>query len=171
MSSTGAVKSVFVSGAQWVPRGYFDRYYRPALQRYLDAGCAFIVGGAPGVDAFAQEMLRDALPDAAEAGRRVRVYNKATQDGRASPHFGLVNGFESYPARDAQALRDADEFFCVLPQFGGGQSGVMLSVLEATETCTDGASALEFIRRRSEPFESALVQRVAAVYADFYGNE
>ncbi len=163
-----AAQTVFISGAQWVPVEFFDIYYRPALLAYIADGYRFNVGGAKGVDTFAQQLLAEQIVDAAERARRVTVFDKGTHDGRFTPDFTLVNGCLSYPSRDLLASSTATKLLCVLPQFGGGQSGVMVPLLAAMNTPMTPESILTEIREHSESYQQELIDQVTAIYKAYY---
>jgi len=147
-----------ISGAQWVPRAFFDRFYRARIEQAAADGKNFVVGAADGVDAFAQEMLTALCPD------RVTVYDKGARDGRRCDGFALRNGFASYPERDAAMLAACSgNVIAVLPQMGGACSGVLPLVLPS---CTP--DTLATLRAASELYDAVLFAQVAAVYAKHY---
>ena len=156
---------MLICGPQWIPIEYYDYHYRPRIQQHIDEGCTFIVGGANGVDMFAQQQLASAKLDAT----RVTVYNKGTKDGRVVFGFGLENGFTTYPQRDVAMAKKASDIVCVLPQLGGGQSGCIVPVLYDVDNPSVNAEAiLSKIRSFSEQYDSVLFEKIAAVYAAHY---
>ena len=158
-------KVIFVTGPQWVPKVYFDKFYKPRLTALVaDTNNVFTLGAADGVDSFTQQFFIDAKIEP----RRVTIYNKGDKDQRLHPDFKLTNGFSSYPDRDQALYEDSDELLVFLPQMGGAQSGVMQSILLSAGVL-DGADVLGYIRHVSEPFDKELMARVAQVYEDFYG--
>ena len=159
---------LFVSGAQWVPVEYFNIYYRPILLRCIADDYHFIVGAADGVDQFTQELLVKHIAGKESRTSRVTVFNKKNKDGRLTLDFMLSNGYASYPERDLAAAQQATELLCILPQFGGGQSGVMIPLLESMDEPLTASNVLEKIRQNSEPFNAELVRKVSAVYQEFY---
>ncbi len=176
-----AIATVFISGPEWVPRAYYDYFYADDIETYAQRGCKFVLGAAGGIDLFAQEQLLALGIN----GAHVSVYNKGDKDGRISPLFTLVNGFEDYPTRD-RALVDASTFLlAVLPQMDGGQSGVLQSVLSSVHPecvdvtgdivlpaqCTpeEATSTLACVRRFSEPAaDKELSNAITKVYDDYY---
>lgn len=51
------MKSAFISGPLKITKEEFDVYYKPSINRAIEANHHFIVGDAPGLDILAQEYL------------------------------------------------------------------------------------------------------------------
>ena len=161
-------KVVFITGAQWVPKSFFENFYKPKLVEYVLEGAVFILGAADGIDTYTQEFFvsEHVRPS------RVTIYNKGEKDGRLCTEFGLKNGFQSYPERDQALSEDSDTLFAVLPQMGGGQSGVMQSVLQ--HYLKDGKKAAEIlahVRECSEPYDIKLFGMAKKMYEQHDNNK
>ncbi len=142
---------ILITGPQWVPRGFFEKFYGDRIRAEFAAGNSFRVGAASGVDEFAQELLADLFAMHGETDfTRVVVFNKGDKDGRKSSKFLLVNGFASYPERDAAMAHGVNDVMCTLPLFGGGVSGSVVPLLTALSPLETKAAAL--LRAHSEPW-------------------
>ena len=158
---------VFISGPQWLPRGYYNAYYRARVNDAYKRGARFVVGAGKGIDACAQEHL--ATLDKAD----VTVHNTGSRDGRLSKTFTLVNGHATFVDCDRAMTHAATEAVCVLPQYGGGQSGALIPALTRCGNVDDAAAPriLTAIRRHSEPYSAEMMRDVRAVYEKHYGAE
>ena len=86
---------VMISGHTDITQEQFQKYYQPLIDEYVDKGAKFIVGGAYGTDSMAQHYLATKNVD-------VTVYDKGDQNNVHDPEkFNHLNGFPSYPKRDA----------------------------------------------------------------------
>lgn len=152
---------VLVCGPQWIPASYYDKHYRARIAQLVKDDAIFVLGAANGVDTMAQQQLH-------ELGHTsVVVYNKGDKDGRLDSNFELINGFRSYPERDAAMRAVAKTIVCTLPQMSGGVGGSMVSVLAQNEWARGHEqSILDTIRAHSEPFDAKLTESVARVYAN-----
>ncbi len=160
---------ILITGPQWVPRGFFEQFYEKQIRAEFAAGNSFRVGAASGVDEFAQELLADLFATHAEAAfTRVVVFNKGGKDGRKSSKFLLVNGFASYPERDAAMACGVDSVICTLPLFGGGVSGSVMPLLAALKP--GEATHLDVIRANSEPWwtQEQLDNHIIPLYKQLY---
>jgi len=159
---------LMVYGHQWVPRAYFDRFYAPRITRaFAKKSTTFVVGAAPGVDTFTQELLARLCGDNDEQHCRVSVFNRGERDYRVSSRFALVNGFSTYRDRDVAMFRASTARFCVFAQFGSATSGcAFVCLLDKfagdVEKATD---VVDTMRALSEPYSKELEQELANVYA------
>lgn len=158
-----------ITGPQWIPQAYFDCHYRPIILQKIQEGSNFILGAAEGVDFFAQLLLSNEISENQHADR-VTICNKGQKDGRMSQKFNLLNGFEKYPDRDHYMSKQADEVICIVPQYGGGTTGVLIPLLcfGGKMSFGEAKNVLEIIRKHSEPYSKELESQVSEVYKNRY---
>ena len=165
---TNMPPTIFVSGPQWLPRGYYTAYYCERVNEAFKRGARFVVGGSnKGIDAYAQEHL------ATLENVDVTVHCTGSRDGRHSKLFTLVNGYATFADCDRAMTRAATEAICVLPQYGGGQSSALVPTLTRCGRISDVSAphVLKTIRRYSEPYSAEMMRDVRAVYEKHYGVE
>lgn len=92
----------FVSGHLDVTQAEFDEHYAPRLNAAIQAGDAFVVGDAKGLDAMAQAYL--------DSRAKVTVFHMYEAPRHARTGFRTVGGFTSDRLRDEAmtAASDAD---------------------------------------------------------------
>lgn len=108
----GQQKYVFITGQQAeCTQDRFDKFYKPAIVAALDQNYAVVLGAADrGVDAMAAALLQE------KHAEGVTVYDKGEKTGNDAKAKGwkLVNGFESYPARDDAMILKASKIIVYL---------------------------------------------------------
>lgn len=154
---------ILISGPQWVPLGFFQKFYEARIRTAFDQpNTRFVLGAANGVDLFAQRLLEVLCTDDFS---RVTVYNKKQADGRVSDKFGIINGYESFPLRDAAMAAMAavaTEMIVCLPLFGGGVSGTVMPLLKFHGK---DVKTTDVLRQNSEPWnEDVLKTHIVALY-------
>lgn len=140
---------VMVSGPTDFTQEQFDTYYVPKLTKYVEQGMRFVVGGASGVDRMCQEFLISQGYDPS----RVTVYDKSSQDNRLDQRFGHVNGFKSYPDRDAAMTRDSHVDLVTVHQYGGGGSGAFANVVRREYGDEVAMGVQQLFRNHATPFD------------------
>jgi hypothetical protein len=118
-------RTVHIFGSTSFTKELFDRYYVGQIIVWMEQGAKFVIGGAAGVDTFAQQFLSEQGYDST----LVTVYDKQNQDNRVDKKFNHVNGFESYTARDAAMTCVSTDDICVMHQYGGGGSGSFANLI------------------------------------------
>lgn len=160
---------ILIAGPQWVPLGYFQKFYEARIRTAFeqDKSAYFVLGAADGVDSFAQNLLASIC--VGDDFDRVIIYNKGDKDGRVSPNFELVNGFESYPLRDAAMAEIATETIVCLPLYGGAVSGTVLPLLTVIDSDQNAKHTLERFREHSERWDDAVVKKhIVPLYEALY---
>jgi hypothetical protein len=166
---------VFITGAQWLGEGVFEKFYAPKIKAaFARKDTTFVLGAANGVDMMAQLLLVKLCEQEGDFDR-VTIYDKGAKDGRICMRFKLQNGFASYPERDVGLFANSNERIVFLPQYGSAASGVMLTVLlEIFDGDYERASAAhKKIRLLSEPEHDSSSQAmyIKTLYAALYPVE
>ncbi len=141
----------------------WTKYYGDPIDALVTAGCTFVVGGADGVDKRAQLHLANSHPLI-----QVTVYDKGTQCNVYGQRFKHVNGFSSYPERDAAMTAASTEDLLVISQYGGTASGTFANLLRrfllgTKQDVRDSVSAadkskqfVDLVRKHSMPYNKVI---------------
>lgn len=168
---------VLISGNQWVPEGFFQKFYMDKIREEFAKGSRFVVGAAKGLDYFSQEELRRLCESSNddENYKRVTVFNKEDKDGRVCDKFALVNGFPTYPARDMAMARVATRKIVTLAQYGGATGGSLVPLLAVNlpsvvgVTPSDAPKILDVLRENSEPWSEEVIENyIKPLYEKLY---
>ena len=164
-TGTPPSRVVMISGTtdQWTGEEW-KKYYADPIDALVAAGvCDFVVGGADGVDKRAQLYLAIKHPKV-----QVTVYDKGQQHNVFDERFKHVNGFASYPERDAAMTAASTEDLLVLSQYGGAASGTFANLLrrfllKSRQDVRDLGSASEqtkqfvdLVRKHSMPYNKVI---------------
>jgi len=154
---------IMVSGHTDLSREEFEKYYVPALLAQLSRRregieVTFVVGGADGCDKMTQVFL-------AEHEAKFTVFDKGEQRNiyPISPSVtGIqhVNGFKSYPERDAAMTAASDVDIAFLSQYGGAGSGTAANLYRRQFGDPVSKQILEIIRNNSMPFDKNAKKRL-----------
>ena len=88
-------KTAFISGHLDLNKNEFAQHYQPLLDKAIALNHHFVVGDAPGADAFAQMyLLKRVVPE------RVTVYHKGEQARNLFGGFQVQNIYPSQTAKD-----------------------------------------------------------------------
>lgn len=104
---------VMVCGPMDWTQAMFDQYYPSMLERDIMEKNEFIVGGAEGVDRFAQEYL------AKQPGIKVTVYDRRMEDNVRFRGVQHVHGFKDFKERDDAMRHAANYVIGKIDQYGG----------------------------------------------------
>lgn len=139
-------QTVMVSGHTDLTQEEFDTFYKNKIDEYVDKGYAFVVGGADGSDKFTQLHL------ASKDNVEVTVYDKGTQNNVHCPRFKHINGFTSYPERDAAMTAASSIDICILRQTGCAGSGTAANLYRRQFGNEMAKTIIKIIRDNSMPF-------------------
>lgn len=128
-------RTILICGPTAISDKHFEKFYVPQIEQEIQSGSNFVIGGALGVDYLAKCYLVKQNVDPS----RVTVYDKGEQnhsvitiDG-TEYKFNHINGFSSYPKRDDEMVKIADNVIGFVYQYGGGASGTIKSLLTMEE--------------------------------------
>ena len=133
--------TVLVTGQQDCTRERFDQYYAPAIECGIKKGWHFIMGAADGVDKMAAELLLG------KGSKNVSIYDKDGKDGNGALEKGweLNAWFKSYPDRDYEMCRDADQIIVYLFD-AAAPTGTFCALLEFVDMHTEYVLSPQVIR-------------------------
>jgi hypothetical protein len=140
-------KTAMVSGHTDLTQEKWDKYYKAKIDKLIEEGYAFVVGGAAGADELTQLYLAK-FPEV-----DVTVYDKGTQDNAKCPRFKKVNGFKTYPERDAAMTAASSLDVCVLNQYGGAGSGTAANLYRRKFGDETSKQIIKLIRDNSMEYE------------------
>ncbi len=131
---------VMISGPTKITKTLFDTHYAPLIKVRVDEGASFVIGGAEGVDYFAQELLFEL------GAKYVTVFDKGTQDNcRHKDVFSHQNGFATYPERDRHMTSISNTDIAFVSMSGGG-SGTMQNIFRRKYGADMARELTELIR-------------------------
>lgn len=121
----------FISGHRIVDQDFFDKHYKPFLERILenDDEAEFVVGDCSGVDTMAQEWLKEN-----RMTEKTTVYHMFESPRNYVSSFKTVGGFRSDIERDSAMTKNSDiDVAFILP--GKWTSGTAQNILRRYEVC------------------------------------
>ena len=163
-----------ITGPRFVGPNYFNKHYAPLIDDALCENplCRFVLGDAPGVDRLAQQYL--ASSDVSADRVTVHVLRGKTPH-LERPGWGVVATALDWTERDADMARIATDTIAVLPQYGGGTSGAVFTVLLARLGLSSGGyldgsavDAHDVLRQHAEPYDEPVAKFMALLYEHLY---
>lgn len=143
-------KVAMISGHTDLTPSEFETYYRPKIDNYIAKGYSFVLGGAEGADKLAQLYLASTV-DLSKF--KVTVYDKGQQNNVHDSRFEHVNGFSSYPERDAAMTAVSSVDICILRQKGGAGSGTAANIYRRAFGDDVAKKLIKLIRSNSMPYD------------------
>lgn len=158
----------FITGPQWIPLGFFQKFYETKISVKFAQGAHFVLGAAEGVDMFSQQLLQHLCEKAGVSTfERVTIFNKGVKDGRLTQRFLLCNGFSSYPDRDTALAVGSTCDIVTLPLYGASVSGSVSPCMSARGL--DGDRVLAAQRSIAEPWDADfLLTAIVPIYEKLY---
>lgn len=182
---------VLITGQQWPTEQFIERFYGDKIRAAFFVGKRFAVGGADGVDRYAQQLLADLCAASGDEStyKRVTVYMKGERDGRLDQRFVLKNGYESYPDRDIDMGKDCDEAIYCSARYESGVTGALLpwlivtrkalrkqaianneplSTIKMSELIIECVAICNAMREACEPHSDEISKPIKAIYNEIY---
>jgi hypothetical protein len=140
--------TAMISGHTDLTEENFKKFYVAKIDEYVAKGYSFVIGGAEGTDTMAQKYLAD-FPDV-----EVTVYDKGTQKNVHCDRFKHLNGFKTYPERDAAMTDASSTDIAILQQYGGAASGTAGNLYRRKFGDDLSKQIIKLIRDNSMPYNS-----------------